>query len=160
MTDTKDTQDTMFVLDRTATPVAPTRKHEVMQEDGTTMTYTFKHGERLEMPSNHAAVFLKSDAFEVYDTKDAKTPYRPTPKTPETPTFKLEDDQVVAYLEELTAPALMVRANQAGGAFKGSPKKETLIEFLIDHKTRNVRRESSEGGFTPSADTFDEEDFG
>jgi len=136
--------DELEVLDLSARPPYPERKHEILAgSDGQTVIYTFKHGERLTMPFEHGCIFMNNPGFHVFEPGASK-PYDPTPK-PDTPKLTLPEGMVVASLDELTQESLVVRANKAGANMPKSTKKVELIDFLRGTPAEVDLPESDEG---------------
>ena len=133
--------DELEVLDLSARPPYPERKHEILAgSDGQTVIYTFKHGERLTMPFEHGCIFMNNPGFHVFEPGASK-PYDPTPK-PDTPKLTLPEGMVVASLDELTQESLVVRANKAGANMPKSTKKVELSISFAGRRRKSICRKA------------------
>lgn len=166
----------VFVLDTTCTPscsmekggeiVRGMREH-VMLIDGHERPFLFHYDRPTKMKFAVALKFLKHEAFKLCDENMDIIPWRATPRQPhelrEGEKFRLEDDQIVARLDELHIQALRQRICQMpGGEAVVSGDKPTLIAWLVEQrkaqKTRDVVSDLGPDEFVPPAD-LDEDDM-
>lgn len=127
------TPETLNVQDMNCSAQYPVRVHEIIV-DGETHRVEMKYSKKTQLPYALAMKFLIDKSFHVTDETGKRI--RPTAKTPDGKAMQLEDNQVVAYLDELTQGALAERAAAAPGGemFKGNSKKDEMIEFLIANR--------------------------
>ena len=87
-----------------------------------------------EMPLEDAYTFLVDPAFEVRNSK-GKVIRPPSTKKVEGGRVMLEDDEVIADLEELTKDAMLKRCKRHEGSdnIKIATSKNDMMEFLIAH---------------------------
>jgi hypothetical protein len=151
--------DTLYVSDLCCQPNKPhdVRVHEQIINKRL-VTFTFKYGERLPLPFEHAMKFLKhKDGFLVEQALDdgAYRKYEPPPPdidphNPQGDRITLTDTQVIAELDELTHDALKVRAAmEVGGEKTKAFSKEKLISFLVQRRKEKALENLSpedEGG--------------
>lgn len=123
------------------------------QEDAYTFladpnAFLVKEANRVENP-DHNPDDPESTPF-IIQEGDVVTPV--STKTVEGGRVELDDDEVVAKLEELAAPALLKRCKRLKGSesFKASTAKKDLITFLINNKpSREAGVSRGSEGLTP-----------
>lgn len=129
--------DTLFVVDRTATDPVKKRVHDLLLDGGRVKQYRFGENEKVEMPASHAIRFGARDkAFEVYDHSDKRLNVMAGDAKPAEGTAMpvIPEGCCIARFEELTIDSLVVRANTEIGGLKCTKRdgKEALIAFLVD----------------------------
>jgi hypothetical protein len=151
----KDEAESLIVEDPSCTATAKERTHE-LEISGQIVPFTFKYGEKMELPSAQAMKFLKA-GFIVKDAKGQKID--PTPPQPASGKLVLADDQTIATFAELAQEALWKRCVQevGGEKFSRSDSKRDMIAFLVKRKAEveQARKGKAENGaeeFTPPAE--------
>lgn len=132
--------NTLFVRDTNCRAGFEKRTHRVALDNGGFASYTFTQDEKLEMPAGHAMKFLKDEAWVVTDHEGNRIlPIEEVKSGQEIP--KLRVDQVVARWDELTAQALLTRAQmrRGGEKFRQGAKKSDLIAFLTSEAEVKAR---------------------
>lgn len=137
----QDEDDVLYVIDTTAQPdasngtivVSGARTHDIVDANGKVTVYTFRYREPLRMPFEHAAKFLRHEGFERTDADGNPLTWVRAPKRPDEmeagAQFVLGDDQVVAFLHELTDEALRRRiATLPGGERYTKLPREAIID--------------------------------
>lgn len=124
--------ETQFlVTDRSAK--IGTRVHELIDPEGIVVQFSFAPNIGTPVPEWAAQKFIENpDGFIVKTDKGmtiSKNHFQ-TDATGEV--IQLAANQVVASLDELSNPALLLRALQAGGKFKKGAKPAELIAFLLE----------------------------
>lgn len=125
------------VYDLNAKAGGPGRIHEIITEMRgdeviSTKSYELFSDRPCEMPEEHALKFLRDKAFVVMDNRGKRV--EPVEiKDITSAKMRLEDNEVIAKLEELTREALLKRAKVMPGSedVKASDTKETLVSFLV-----------------------------
>lgn len=177
----------IFVIDLTATPdrrnpdgtlAAPGHRQHEMIVRGQTRVITFEHGKPTKLPWTLAMQFLQHhDSFRMTDQDGNEVDWRPPEtKAPDAAQMRLEDDQVVARLDELSTDALRIRCAIVPGGDEivssNSATRDSMIDFLTrfaeeDRKSRLEPDTLAGGGgddmiggmFTPPAENDDGDDF-
>lgn len=137
----QDEDDVLYVIDTTAQPdssngtiiVSGSRSHDIVDANGKVTVYTFRYQTPTRMPFEHAAKFLRHEGFVRTDAEGNPLPWMRAPKRPDEleagEAFKLADDQVVAYVAELTDEALRRRiATLPGGEKYAKMDREMMID--------------------------------
>lgn len=123
-----------FVFDSNA-KTGP-RAHEVptrTEADGTvlwTKAYLLSADKPTEMPEEHAMMFLKDPAFQVYDGETLLKPL--ISKEGGLGGFQLGEDEVIATFDELSKEALYRRCKVMAGSVEitAKTKPEEMVAFL------------------------------
>ncbi len=154
----------LFVLDTTARPPCPVREHEIIvgHEYGEPLlkSYQFKTGQRVEMPFEHAAQFLKGEGFVVSRDEEGRDIFELTPEGKDhAGRVVLKDHQVVANLSELTLESLHFRCSQLAvklgeTAPPKSAKKEKLVEYLTINAAKTRQSELAESEVDGETETM------
>ena len=132
-----------YVIDPTVSPNGPARTHEQLWSDGRIEQYTFEFQKPLLVPLSHALRFLEN-GFKVFVDEQCTRALKQTRSARDGHSGhvvqQLAEDEVIANLEELTAPALYKRAVTlpGGDAFKPNSKKADLVEFVSAFNQRNA----------------------
>ena len=134
------------------------RTHELILSNGNIEKITFPNETAAVPVSTEVALKLsRIDGFEVKDTKGLIViPQQVEEETSLGEVISLASDQVIANLSELTKEALILRANEVGGTFKGNTPKETLIQFLVDYNVANPSSAESGMDFDDEIDIEEE----
>ncbi len=92
-----------------------------------------------EMPLEDAYTFLVDPAFQVKDSR-GKVIRPPSTKTVEGGRVMLENDEVIALLEELTKDALLKRCKAHNGSdfVKIATAKAEMMNFLIENASQDT----------------------
>ena len=116
-----------FVKDLTATQSK--RRHIMLDENKAEVPFEFNNAfTALLVPYRYAIRFA---AIEGFDVRDSNNRQIRAVQTRQQTGFKLQADEVIAKLNELTQGALVRRANAAGGKFNKNHKVAELIAFLV-----------------------------
>lgn len=120
------------VWDSSATPQAKERIHEIIFE-GEIIEVTFNYNKPTLLPFEKAIKF-RQDGFIVKDPAGFQVE-GPNKKN-DSVTDKLEKNEVIARLDELSLDALIVRAvmRPGGEKYSKSTSKKELIDFLLADK--------------------------
>ena len=142
--------NTLKVMDLTATADCPVRDHEMVVDDRV-QKFAFSMGEAKVMPYTTALKFSQNPGFEVshMDDRPFVAPPSDVDERDEIPKISLEDDEVIARMDELVKPALLVRAQIIDDTIKDSTGKDELVAFLkadrLAKKKANSSPDSSAG---------------
>lgn len=106
--------------------------------------YELSSQEPCEMPLEDAYTFLVDPAFEVRDSR-GRIIRPPSTKKVEGGRVLLEDNEVIANLEELTKDAMLKRCKRHEGSddIKISTSKDDMVAFLTAHA--RIRNEAGQG---------------
>ncbi len=143
-------KDFVLVFDKTATPMNPIRRHDVLLDDGTIATYEFKVGKWFKLPRAHGMRFARlKEGFEVKDAdgqpiKPLEIPGEKDAKDGGA-SFHFAPGTCIARYEEMTAAALIVRANLVPGGlhFNAQNKKAELVKFLTENDEKKERERAA-----------------
>lgn len=115
------------VRDTTATAGAKT--HIMLNAKGGKVPFTFPNDyDLIQVPYHYALQFARIAEFQVYDQNMRLIR---AVATEQVNGVRLERDEVIAKLEELTKEALYNRAIKAGGNFKSGASKQEFMDFLL-----------------------------
>ncbi len=106
--------------------------------------YELSSEEPCEMPLEDAYTFLVDPAFEVKDSR-GRVIRPPSTKKVEGGRVMLEDNEVIANLEELTKDAMLKRCKRHEGSddIKIATAKGDMMDFLIAHA--RIKGEAGQG---------------
>lgn len=172
-------QKMLYVIDTTAVPdrvsgdgqarIPGHREHEMIV-NGNRKVVRFEHGKPTALPWPLAMKFLRhTEVFKLTDEHGNEMEFQATPRQPEDmqagERFRIDDNEVVARLDELTTHALRVRCAMLPGgddiAEKGT--RDEIVKFIVERTVQmRVQRQSQEpdvgeDSFTPPP--VDEDDF-
>ena len=145
----KGNGSTLMVKDLTATADNPSRTHELII-GGRIEKFIFAYGEYLVLPFNTAIRFSQNPGF-VVEHKDGRSfeaPPSDVDERSETPKIELADDEVIARFDELTKPALVLRAQLLPGGEDITDRigKGDVIEFLKQERLAAKKANSVSDG--------------
>lgn len=106
--------------------------------------YELSSQQPCEMPLEDAYTFLVDPAFEVRDSR-GRVIRPPSTKKVEGGRVMLEENEVIANLEELTKDAMLKRCKRFEGSddIKIATSKDDMMSFLIAHA--RIKNESGQG---------------
>lgn len=160
----KDAPSTdLYVRDMTATSESGPRTHDMIVQ-GAVEPFTFKPGKALKMPRHIAVKFLKHGpaAFRLCDADGNFVDWHGVPKQPSElqagERFRIEPNQTVANLSELTNEALWMRCVAMPGGEEVAEKndRKAMIDFIVEvtvkRRRENTEADRGEDEFVPEAD--------
>lgn len=165
----------VFVIDTTAVPTSDNpdgvRTHTV-EVNGMDKRFVFKPDEPKELPKFVAAKFLKHEGFIRVDEEGNQMPWEDVPKQPDElaagEKFRLEANQTIARLDELTNEALAHRAAllpRGDVMLNQATRREEVVNFILDaekkRRVENTRPENDDPDmYTPPPLTgLDDDEF-
>lgn len=171
----------LFVMDRTAKPdrlssdgqvrIPGFREHE-MPVNGTVKVVRFEYAKPTKLPWAVAIKFLKhGEPFVLTDEEGNEKTWQATPRQPEDfqagEKFRLQDNEVVARLDEITTDALRIRCAMLPGGDEAAETypRDKLIEFMLQRTVElRIERESQEpdvdrDSYVPDPESEDEANF-
>lgn len=158
-------EDTLFVLDTTATQESGSRTHDMLV-DGRAVPVKFDYGVPKELPFGVAMRFLKTPEFQLTDKDGKPRDFQRVPIQPDElgagERFRLAEDETVAKYNELTVDALVMRAVLLPGGEKMSKRfgKDAIVEFIqtatAERRKANTVNEANPDEFLPEADASDD----
>lgn len=140
------------------------REH-IMPINGANKPFRFFHDRPTPMLYAVALKFLRHDAFKLTDETGEILPWSATPRQPhelrEGERLELQDNEIIARLDELTVQAIRMRVCQMeGGEEVVSKGKQELIDWMVDQRRkaekRNVSSDLRADEFVPEPE-FDED---
>jgi len=129
----KKNRDEMATVIQKNLPPGAVANHQA--RSGRTYPITSDSNKPCEVPLEDAYTFLIDEAFEVRGP-DGKVITPPSNKKPDSGRLVLEEDEVVARLEELTQESLIKRAKRFAGSevIKKTTAKDDIISFILANK--------------------------
>jgi hypothetical protein len=161
----KQAETHMYVRDMTATLASGARTHEMMV-NGAVEAFEFKPGKSVKLDRAVAVKFLMHgpQAFRLCDKDGVFIDWKGTPRQPGDlqagERLRIDADQTVAYLNELTDEALWLRcAALPGGEAVADGSRDGMISFIVEsvqkRRRENSQSDRSEDEFVPEVDMAD-----
>lgn len=133
------------VCDSSCTQAKPERIHDIII-DGQVKQVKFTYAQKTMLPFSEAMKFHSKEGFQVLDDKGIVL--QRVPETPLEAAIKLNPDQVIANLSELSSEALYARAVglTGGEKFRPNSSRGSIIEFL----TKSVKEKTAPSAPDPT----------
>ena len=145
----------MFKVRDPAASAGNPRKHVLLDENKREVPFNFLDGHGyIDCPYRYAIQFARIPEFEVLDNHGRRI--RAVEQTPRVRGIQLNNNEVIAELDELTTQSLMERANKAGGSFKGNASRASLITFLSN--MAGLKIEAADSGKEEEIADLEDED--